>query len=109
MRIGGPRREIMLRGLWTVTARSVHSPPERPGQRLCHGSRHPQACGRVLIEAGIYRKAVITNPAGPFLLLYHDEFYRYEQGFLIKWPPWAELRGIPAAALGQLRRLPIRR
>ena len=26
MRVGGPRREIMLRGLWTVTARSVRCP-----------------------------------------------------------------------------------
>ena len=34
------------------------------------------------MKVGLYRKAVNTNPAGPFIL-YHDEVSRWEQGRLI--------------------------
>jgi hypothetical protein len=42
------------------------------------------------MKAGLYRKGVNTTPAGPFIL-YHDEFYRYEQGLVVMPIP------IPAA------------
>jgi hypothetical protein len=45
-------------------------------------------------KIGLYRKAVTTNPPGPFIL-YHDEISRYERGFRwgpfpwpIGWPWW---------------------
>lgn len=42
------------------------------------------------MKVGLYRKAVNTNPVGPFVL-YHDEVERYERGFIIfgssiPWP-----------------------
>lgn len=86
--------------VWHDGAPVTFSPQVQPGNQPPYpsqptttltglGTLFPAKTGSALspstyLKVGLYRKAVATNPPGPFIL-YHDEISRYEQGLII-WP-----------------------